>query len=315
MEIMPASVGRSKLVVLVSVVAAAMATTMYLLQSVKLESQQDRIKSALMLAKGFEHPATAVSEPAAVEKTEANVGHEPVVGTALAKDGSYQDRLLDYSPEDQKAFKHEYKFTKDFFLPAVPVWSLALAKHKDQPNVQYLEVGAFQGMSVCWMLENILTGPGAQVTAIDPFQAFDGVENSKQVYEHNIEQTGKQEQVKTIEGYSQTELRKLPEAHFDIIYIDGSHRAPDVLEDAVLALRLLKPGGLMIFDDYAWELNSPEIDRPDGAINTFYQFYRDQLEVVHKGYQVIFRKHTQGEEVTALQRQEPNATGLLGCRI
>ena len=36
---------------------------------------------------------------------------------------------------------------------------------------------------------------------------------------------------------------------YDIIYIDGSHEARDVLEDAVLAYRLLKIGGLLIFDD------------------------------------------------------------------
>ena len=38
--------------------------------------------------------------------------------------------------------------------------------------------------------------------------------------------------------------------NFDLIYIDASHYAPDVLSDAVLAFKLLKPGGILIFDDY-----------------------------------------------------------------
>ena len=36
----------------------------------------------------------------------------------------------------------------------------------------------------------------------------------------------------------------------DLIYIDGSHLAKDVLSDAILSWKLLKPSGVMIFDDY-----------------------------------------------------------------
>ncbi len=39
---------------------------------------------------------------------------------------------------------------------------------------------------------------------------------------------------------------------FDVVYVDASHMAGDVLSDAVLAWKLLAPGGIMIFDDYAW---------------------------------------------------------------
>ena len=37
--------------------------------------------------------------------------------------------------------------------------------------------------------------------------------------------------------------------------MDGSHHARDVLQDAVLAWGLLRPGGYMIFDDYEWVSN------------------------------------------------------------
>ena len=41
---------------------------------------------------------------------------------------------------------------------------------------------------------------------------------------------------------------------FDLIYIDGSHSAKDVLLDSLLAWRLLRPGGAMVWDDYEWAL-------------------------------------------------------------
>ena len=39
------------------------------------------------------------------------------------------------------------------------------------------------------------------------------------------------------------------------IYVDGSHEAPDVLFDAILAHKLVKNNGIIAFDDYLW---SPE---------------------------------------------------------
>lgn len=40
---------------------------------------------------------------------------------------------------------------------------------------------------------------------------------------------------------------------FDLIYIDASHVAIDVLHDAVLCWRILSLGGTMIFDDFSWK--------------------------------------------------------------
>jgi len=44
-------------------------------------------------------------------------------------------------------------------------------------------------------------------------------------------------------------MLQLMNEHFDFIYIDGAHEAKFVIQDAVLALPLLKPGGYILFDD------------------------------------------------------------------
>jgi hypothetical protein len=85
-------------------------------------------------------------------------------------------------------------------------------------------------------------------------------------------------------------LRSLPLDHYDFAYIDGSHIAPDVLEDAVLAFRLLKPGARMILDDYQWNLHEDETLRPKLAIDAFLSVFRRRCEVLHGSYQVIVRK-------------------------
>jgi predicted O-methyltransferase YrrM len=98
--------------------------------------------------------------------------------------------------------------------------------------------------------------------------------------------------VTTVVGYSQVELRKQPVDAFDIIYIDGSHTADDVLEDAVLSWRQLKPGGLLIFDDYQADGWNHELPRktPRVAIHAFYLLYGVHFEVLHNGYQIILHK-------------------------
>ena len=78
----------------------------------------------------------------------------------------------------------------------------------------------------------------------------------------------------------------------DIIYIDGSHDENDVLEDAVLSWRLLKEGGILIFDDYRWLRLYPDqnIALPIVAIDAFYRSFESHLEVIHNSSQLLLRK-------------------------
>ena len=78
----------------------------------------------------------------------------------------------------------------------------------------------------------------------------------------------------------------------DIIYVDGSHRACDVLMDSVLAWRLLKPAGVMIFDDYLWRLEFAASDRPQMAVDLFLEMVVGQYTLLGKGYQVAIRKQS-----------------------
>jgi hypothetical protein len=153
-------------------------------------------------------------------------------------------------------YQHKYHFrpgTETFFgQQHVPVWKKALESYKGKPEVDYLEIGIFEGQSLLWILENILTHPTARATGIDPFSdpsytSGSKADNYKEIFYSNLNASGSEDKTRIIEGYSQTELRKLPLKSFDIIYIDGSHNSADVLEDAILSWRLLKDGGILIF--------------------------------------------------------------------
>ena len=77
---------------------------------------------------------------------------------------------------------------------------------------------------------------------------------------------------------------------FDFIYIDGSHIAKDVLTDACMAWPLLKPKGLMVFDDYMWGSPRDILHRPKLAIDAFTNLFAEEAEIIHAGYQLVVRK-------------------------
>lgn len=56
-------------------------------------------------------------------------------------------------------------------------------------------------------------------------------------------------------GDSSAQLGRLPDRYFDWIYVDGDHRLAGVKKDSEVALRKVKPGGLLIFNDYTpWSI-------------------------------------------------------------
>jgi predicted O-methyltransferase YrrM len=62
--------------------------------------------------------------------------------------------------------------------------------------------------------------------------------------------------------------------------------------DQVLGWRLLKPGDIMIFDDYEWGVyrDQPTL-QPKFAINSFLEVFQDQVRVIYKDCQVILQKN------------------------
>ena len=77
---------------------------------------------------------------------------------------------------------------------------------------------------------------------------------------------------------------------YDFVYVDGDHTAPGVLKDAMNAFEVLKPGGIIGFDDYLWSANLGIHKEPKIAIDAFYNVYVDRVEVLVNDYQFWVKK-------------------------
>lgn len=183
-------------------------------------------------------------------------------------------------------YKKNYEFTTDWFTMRIPKWREMLKPFKGQPDIHYLEIGVSEGRSALWMLENILTHPTAKITCLDIF-----INKTKyKRFLSNLILSGFLDKAIMIKGRSQITLKTLPLNSYDIVYIDGSHTAPDVLADAVLSWDLLKKGGIIIFDDYMLDWELPPQDRPKIAIEAFLRIHKNELQKLHQGYQIIVKK-------------------------
>ena len=190
----------------------------------------------------------------------------------------------------------KYRFTFDWVSPHAEAWSRDLAHLKEKPGARGLEVGCFEGQSACWFLDNILTHPTSRLTCVDPFaipmdsvllRYFEGY------FDHNVAASGAGDRVFKLIGSSLVVLRSLQPAQFDFVYIDGSHRVGDVLQDAVLAWTLLRSGGTAIFDDYDL-VDDVAIGlfarAPGRALDPFISILGESAKVVRSDWQLVLKK-------------------------
>lgn len=200
-------------------------------------------------------------------------------------------------------------FTQDWFSRSIPSWSLILNKLSERTtHLRVLEVGVFEGRSTCWLLQNHCKTPESSIVAIDSFQG--GIEHQgmelgtlRKRFEANIATVESPAQVEIREGFSLPQLAKLiAEGYqrFDFISIDASHQAPDVLGDAVLGFELLKPGGVMAFDDYIWSPMRPGTENPlllpKAAIDAFTTLFSQKIRIIPNLplYQLYIQKNAGG---------------------
>ncbi|MEO6688159.1 MAG: class I SAM-dependent methyltransferase [Dokdonella sp.] len=160
-----------------------------------------------------------------------------------------------------------------------------------------LEIGAFDGVSANMMLDTIFVNRQSHLVAIDPFLPDSTTpevgEGTHQTFLRNADIGNHRDRISLLHGFSFDLLHGMPPESFDFIYVDGSHLARHVIEDAVLAMRLLKPGGVIGFDDYVWTSPTNPVNpcaSPKAAIDAFEAAYKDQLELLFSTRQRFYRR-------------------------
>jgi predicted O-methyltransferase YrrM len=191
-------------------------------------------------------------------------------------------------------------FTQNWFEEQKAPWiEYIVPALAGKPNLNFIEVGSYEGSSALWMCENILVSDDCVLTCIDTFQGSMEIPYDSTLLGRFRENTKKHERkIRVIVDHSFNALRGLvsksggpdPEPVFDLAFIDGSHVARDVLTDALLLWPYIKPGGYMVFDDYEWDVYSQAMFCPKIAIDAFVAVCSHELTISYKGLQLFVQK-------------------------
>jgi predicted O-methyltransferase YrrM len=206
-----------------------------------------------------------------------------------------------------------YKYTQNWFDGNKPIWDNVIPQMA--PN-KILEVGSYEGNSACYMIETIGAHKDIEIHCVDTWEgsiehqqgghAQTDMSAVQHRFNYNVETATKKVNSKidlvVHKGYSNVILPKLltegKQEYFDFVYVDGSHQAPDVLFDAVVAFNLLKIDGVMAFDDYLWSEPLPTgldpIRCPKLAIDSFINIYCRKIRILPISIgQIFIQKITQ----------------------
>jgi len=191
--------------------------------------------------------------------------------------------------------KIKIEYPNWFEQTALGNFELYLADYADKPDLKFLQIGAFTGDASLWMLNNILTHPSSRLTDVDTWEGSDE-EVHKAMDFDDVRKTYQEKVLKhpnlgLVYPMTSMEFFKTNEDKYDFIYIDGDHTASGVIDDAVMAWQVLKPGGIMAFDDYTWVHIDGILHSPHEAINFFTWAKQGQFQLIAVNNQVWLLKN------------------------
>ena len=199
----------------------------------------------------------------------------------------------------------EYDFTVDWFSPRWPVW---LAITAGAAPRRILEVGSYEGRSATLMIEEFGGRGPLHLFCIDTWAG--SVEHGgtdmaavEARFDRNVALAASRAAntvvMEKCKGPSAERLARLlaggHEGSFDLVFIDGSHQAPDVLTDLVLGYRLCRIGGFLFCDDYLWSMEpdgrQDPLNMPKPAIDAFANLFMRRIKQFEQtNYQAYFRR-------------------------
>jgi predicted O-methyltransferase YrrM len=188
------------------------------------------------------------------------------------------------------------RFRERWFDMNIVPWSVTFSEIFDRKDrVRILEVGSWEGRSSLFLLTYFTNG---HLTAVDTWHGGEEYQQKgtrdlgelEDRFDENL--AAHADRLTKRKGSSMKVLPTLLDEaqEYDLIYVDGSHFADDVLTDGITAWRMLREGGVIIFDDVLQLSYRRTRANPVWALKVFLKYHKGDYDVVSAGYQMILQK-------------------------
>lgn len=177
--------------------------------------------------------------------------------------------------KDNILFLKSKIITNDYFSPhAYHFYSIL----KNLPLRNILEIGSFEGNSSMFLARHF------KETNIYCIDNWEGTEEYKGLNFNTLEKNF-DENVKEFKNIIKIKTKsdsfyKDNQIFFDLIYVDGYHKAHQVLNDFKNSWKSLNNNGIIIFDDYMWEFFKDIKDNPCFAINSYLKQIKNKYKIL-----------------------------------
>jgi predicted O-methyltransferase YrrM len=174
--------------------------------------------------------------------------------------------------------------------------SLTILYPKNTEEVmKCVEIGSFEGKGSILIHNKLCKNKDSVLYCIDPFDN-EYVKNNKKMAFWNHACNGQYKRfkynthnipkIKEMRGYSDNMIPLLDDNSIDFCYIDGDHSPEQVYKDIINMFKKMKNKGIVLFDDYLWEVNDVVTKK---GIDKFLLEYKDHCELLIKDYQLAIR--------------------------
>lgn len=176
-------------------------------------------------------------------------------------------------PSSKKELADHYEFTERWFESLINT-EYVLRNNQTEHKIEFdpkekrqiLEIGAYEGGSTCFFSDFFLDHEESSLITIDPFTGsqehienadnYAGLARLERTARGNIAKSKNAAKIEIIKGYSHKVFNEIDrrfdsKPFIDLLFIDGAHDSVSVARDTALYVPLVKPGGYIIFDDYA----------------------------------------------------------------
>ncbi len=248
---------------------------------------RDLVKTFLILQKWDEAISTCYAILNLVDEYPWVYSH---LGNALREKGKLPEAAANFQKTCayrgwSECVEKDYFFTIDIFSHRIEIWTKYLQPLIAIAGVKALEVGFYQGMSSCWLLDKVLTHQTDTLTCID--------QNYNPQFKQNIAKTGSESKVNFLTGDTHQLLANCT-TNFDLINLQDRCKLIDYTEKSTnLAWQLLKPGGMIIFNSYGWRNPTDAQQNPKLGIDRFLNSIQGQWQQIFQSpqmSQLIVRK-------------------------